>query len=391
MTPVTSPAGGIDGRVVIVGAGIIGVSIAYHLAARGHSDVLVLDRGAIGEGTTARATGGIRAQFTSAVNASLVHHSVPEFLRLAEMTGEPFEFRQHGYLFLLNQPGQHEAFGRAVRMQQRLGIPSQLLGPDEVSVLYPQLRTDDLLGGTYCPADGSGSPTDATNAYAKAARRAGVRITTHREVVGFERRADGRVCGVRTADGAVEEAAVVVLAAGALSAELGHTAGVDLAVTPHRRQAFVIDAPSWLDRDRPFTVDLSSGAYLHPEIGSAVIGGNDRDVPAGTDTTVDETLRPSLLSALVARWPLLESARVRRGWAGLREMTPDDHALVGPLRDVPGLWVACGFSGHGFMQAPAIGDTLAQLLTTGVSDIDIGMLRAERFADGQSIVEDGVF
>jgi sarcosine oxidase subunit beta len=381
---------GIDGRVVIVGAGIIGVSIAYHLAMLGHRDVLVLDRGGIGEGTTARATGGIRQQFTSAINARLVHRSVHLFEHLTETTGEPFDFRQHGYLFLLSQPAHHAAFARAVAMQNGLGIASRMLAPDEVAELYPQVRTDDLLGATYCPTDGSASPTDAVNAYAKAARRAGVTITTQCEVLGFRRDDGGHVRGVRTADGDIE-AAVVVLAAGAFSRELGRDVGADLRVSPHRRQAFVIEPLPWLHRDRPFTVDLASGAYLHPETGPAVIGGNDRDVPEGTDITVDWDLLPSLLAALVARWPDMESAQVRRGWAGLREMTPDDHALVGPLDAVPGLWVATGFSGHGFMQAPAIGETVAQLMTTGASDIEISMLRAERFAEGRPIVEDGVF
>jgi sarcosine oxidase, subunit beta len=379
-----------DGRIVIVGAGIIGVSTAYHLSALGHRDVVVLDRAGIGEGTTANATGGIRQQFTSAINATLAHRSVELFGRLAGATGEPFNFRQHGYLFLLSEPAQLVAFGRAVHMQNQIGIPSRVVDPAEIGQLYPQVRTEDLVGGTYCPTDGSASPTDATNAYAKAARRNGVIITTNSAVRDFLRTGDGGVCGVRTDHGDIG-ADVVLLAAGPQSRELGRMVGVDLLVSPHRRQAFVIESLPWLHHDLPFTVDLASGAYIHPETAGAVIGGNDRDVDEGTDTTVDWDLAPSLLAALVTRWPVMESARVRRGWAGLREMTPDDHALVGPIPDVPGLWVATGFSGHGFMQAPAIGEALAQLLRTGSSDIDLGVLRAERFAEGRAIVESGVF
>jgi sarcosine oxidase, subunit beta len=379
-----------DGRVIIVGAGIIGTSIAYHLAALGHRDVLVLDRGAIGEGTTARATGGIRAQFTSQLNAGLVHRSIDKFARLSDETGEPFAFRQHGYLFLLATQEQLTTFRQAVAMQNRLGIASTVLTPDEARELHPRLRTDDLAGATYCASDGSGSPTDAANAYAKAARRLGVTIRTRTRVLGFGTARSGAVRGVRT-DGGDLEAGLVVLAAGPQSRELAATLGVRLEVSPHRRQVFAIDAPPWLHRDLPFTVDLLSGGYLHPETGRAVIGGNDRDVPEGTDTAVDWDLLPSLLSALVHRWPDLAAARVRSAWAGLREMTPDDHALVGPVAAVDGLWVATGFSGHGFMQAPAIGQAVAERVLTGRSEIDLRPLRVERFADGAPIVERGVF
>jgi sarcosine oxidase, subunit beta len=377
-------------RVIIVGAGIVGVSIAYHLARMGHPDVLVLDRGLVGEGSTAKATGAIRQQFTSEINATLVHRSVGAFTRLSDETGEPFEFRQHGYMFLLTTDDQMSAFGAAVAMQNGLGIPSRMLAPDEVRELYPQLSTDALLGATYCATDGSGSPTDAAGAYARSGRRLGINIRTRCAVEGFLTRPDGQVRGVRTSSGDVE-GEVILLAAGPQSRPLGRTAGVELAVSPHRRQVFVIDAPAWLHRDLPFTVDLATGAYLHPEAGRGLIGGSDRDTEEGTDTALDWQLLPPLLEALTVRWPSLSAARVASGWAGLREMTPDDHALVGPVTAAPGLWAATGFSGHGFMQSPAIGEAVAQLLLTGRSDVDLGPLRPERFAAGQAIDEAGVF
>jgi sarcosine oxidase subunit beta len=377
-------------RVIVVGAGIIGVSIAYHLARLGHADVLILDRGLVGEGSTAKATGAIRQQFTSEINATLVRRSVAEFTRLPEETGEPFEFRQHGYLFLLSTGEQMRSFTAAVAMQNRLGIPSRLLTPGEVLDLYPQLSADGLLGGTYCATDGSGSPTDAARAYAQAARRLGVTIRTRCTVQGFRTGAEGQVRGVRT-DAGDFEAELTVLAAGPQSKPLGRLAGTELEVSPHRRQVFVVDAPPWLHRDLPFTVDLATGAYLHPESGRGLIGGSDRDTEEGTDTTLDWELLPPLLTALTSRWPSLTSAQVVSGWAGLREMTPDDHALVGPVDSVPGLWTATGFSGHGFMQAPAVGEAVAQRLLTGRSDVDLDPLRPGRFAAGNAIAEAGVF
>lgn len=379
-----------DRPVVVIGAGIIGTSAAFHLSAAGHRNVTVLDRGGIGEGTTARATGGIRQLFTSPLNATLVHRSIAAFTTLAETTGEPFQFRQHGYLFLLTRPEQQQAFAAAVAMQNDLGIPSRMVDADEIARLHPDARTDDLVGGVYCGTDGSASPTDATNAYAKAARRAGVRFRTRCAVLDILTGPDGAVRGVRTTDGDID-AVQVLLAAGPHSRELGTRVGVDLQVSPHRRQAFVIEPLPWLSPQMPFTVDISTGAYIHVEAAGAVIGGNDRDAPEGTDMSVDWARLPDLLAALVARWPRMLDAELRRGWAGLREMTPDDHALVGPARQVPGLWVATGFSGHGFMQAPAIGAAMAQLMTTGRSDVDITPLRPERFAEGAAITESLVF
>ena len=378
------------GSVLIVGAGIIGTSIAYHLAASGSPGVTVVDRAGVAEGSTARATGAIRAQFTSTPNVALAHRSVTLFGRLSEDTGEPFDFRQHGYLFLLTDPDRLDAFRRAVDLQNSQGVPSRMLSPDEVADLYPQARTDDLLGATYCATDGSGSPTDAATAYARAARRAGAQVRTQCRVTGFLRDTGGAVCGVATTDGPIG-ADTVIVAAGPQSRELCRTLDLDIPVAPHRRQVCAIGPLDWVHPALPFVVDMGTGAYLHPGSAGSVIGGTDRDVGEGEDTTVDWDLVPALLDALVARFPAMAQATVTRAWAGLREMTPDDHALIGPVPEVPNLWLATGFSGHGFMQAPAVGEAVGQLLLRGASDIDITALRPSRFADGRPILEDGVF
>jgi sarcosine oxidase subunit beta len=196
---------------------------------------------------------------------------------------------------------------------------------------------------------------------------------------------------VQTTDGFID-AEVVLIAAGPQARDVGRLAGVELPVAPHRRQAFAVAPMGWVNAAMPLTVDLTSGAYLHPEMsGGAVIGGNDRNVAEGTDVSVDMTLVESLIAALVHRFPAMEEATVSRGWAGLREMTPDDHALVGPVGDVAGLWSAVGFSGHGFMQAPAVGEAIAQMLVFGQSAIDMHPLRATRFAEGDEVREGVVF
>lgn len=380
-----------DGRVVIVGGGVVGLSLAFNLARSGRGDVVLLERGQLGEGSTSKATGGIRQQFTSEINARLVKRSVELFTQFEDLTSEPFPFRQHGYAFLLSRPGDLAGFSQAVRMQNGLGIPSRMLTPDEVSDVFPAIRTDDLLGATYCPTDGSAAPQDAVNGYAAAARRLGVDIRRNVTVTGFKQDGQGRTVGVETATGSLE-AGIVALAPGPQARQIGRLAGVELLVAPHRRQAFAAVAGEWVTRDLPLTVDLTSGAYVHPEgQGRLVVGGNDRNVAEGTDTTVDWSLTEQLIESLVHRFPAMEDVEVVRGWAGLREMTPDDHALVGPLDEAASLWSLAGFSGHGFMQSPAIGEAVAQLMTTGTSAIDISSLRPQRFAEGQPIVESVVF
>lgn len=381
--------GDLDGGVVIVGGGIIGASVAFQLAERGFTDVTVLERHRIGEGSTARATGGIRQQFTSRVNAAMVHRSIGFWTDFEQRTGAPFDFRRHGYLFLLTTEAQLGTFRRAVSMQNELGIDSRIIGPDEVAELVPGTVTDDLLGASYCASDGSASPTDAVNGLLAAARRLGVTVRQGCEVTGLLTSGD-RVTGVRTSEGDVQ-AGLVLIAAGPQARELGRRVGIELPVAPHRRQAFAVDRLDWLRPDMPLAVDLGSGAYIHPEAsGAAVIGGNDRDVPEGTDTTVDQDRVEPLVKALVDRWPRMADARVSRGWAGLREMTPDDHAVIGPVGPA-GLWAAVGFSGHGFMQAPAVGECLAAWWLDGTSPYDLTPLRPSRFAEGQPVVEEGVF
>lgn len=377
------------GRVVIIGGGVIGASIAYALTTRGYSPVTVIERGRLGEGATAYATGGIRQQFTSEINVQLVRESVDFFQNFTENTGAPFDFRQHGYLFLLTSQSQLTAFTAAAEMQRKHGVPTELLPVDRIRELNPKLRTDDLVGASFCATDGSASPADAVAGFAAAARRNGADIRQHTEVTRVERHPDGSISAVKLSDGSLLHAEVVLIATGPQARETGFLAGVDLPVGPHRRQAFSIGPLPWLHRDLPFTVDLGSGAYLHPDSNGGVIGGNDRDVPEGTDTAVDWSLAEPLITALTHRFPALVDAEVITGWAGLREMTPDDHGIVGPIDAVPGLWAATGFSGHGFMQAPAIGNQLAGWLVDGAPKIDLDRLRFSRF-DGSELAAEGV-
>ena len=379
-------------EIVIIGGGVVGLSIAYHLVARGCDGVCVLERGQIGQGATAKATGGIRQQFSREINIRLSQESLKRFERFEEEMGCSADFRQVGYLFLASSGEDWAWLRKAASLQRRLGVPVELLTPDEAGGLVPGLRTGDLLGATFCGTDGIADPHAVLHGLARQARRLGVRILEGREVTGILRDV-GRVQGVQVKDGEAVAAALVVNAAGVHAKDVGLMAGVEIPVEPHHRQAFVAGPLPALSSSIPMTVDLRSGTYLHVERnGNIVLGGGDHGDRRGFDEGLDWSLLPRLIGAVTHRLPALESARIQRGWAGLREMTPDELAIVGPALDTEGFFVAAGFSGHGFMHAPAIGKVMAELILDGkASTIDVSALSLDRFRTGQLVPERAVF
>jgi sarcosine oxidase subunit beta len=349
--------------VVIVGGGIIGVSIAVHLAERGMTDVVILEREAVAAGATSQATGGIRQQFTTESQIRLSVESVRFYERFAERVGQPLAFRQVGYLFLLSTPGQNDAFRQAVALQNSLGVPSELLAAETIARQHPMIDTTGIVGGSFCPTDGVAAPADAAYGLAARARELGVRICEGVEVTAIEQSA-GRVTGVQTTAGAIA-CGDLVNAAGPWAAGVAAMAGLEVPVTAHPRQVFTLQRLPELPSDFPFTIDLKSGTYVHQEQSATLLGGGDRDAPSGGEPVVNwERFEATAVAA--SRWlPAVAEAEVRSGWCGLREMTPDDHPILGPVPGLAGLWLAVGFSGHGFMHAPAAGRILAEWMTTG--------------------------
>jgi sarcosine oxidase, subunit beta len=378
------------GPVVIIGGGVVGLSIAYHLAARGYRDVTLVERRTLGSGTTAKGNGGVRQQFSTAINIALSRRAVEYFETFAERVGEPITFRQHGYLFLLDREAQLTAFRASAAQQRAAGVPVEILEPADIPAVMPYVKTDGLLGASYCATDGSVVTADVVRAFANQARARGARLLEETPALAIERDEQSAVVTVRTPADRLE-AEVVVNAAGAWAGEVARLVDVELPIEPHRRQAFQLEPRGWLTPDLPFTIDLGARAYVQPRPGGAVIGGNDRETPAGVDDAVDWSLTPALQAALAHRLPALAGAVIRGGRAGLRDMTPDEHAIVGPVAAVPGFWVAAGFSGHGFMHSPAIGDLLSQWLLEGAPALDLTALRLERFAEDAAIVETTVF
>ncbi len=376
-------------EAVIIGAGIMGCAIAHALAERGMTDILVLERDQIGRGATADAAGGVRQQFSTETNIRLARESIRVWETFPERFGRDIGLRQQGYLFLLTDPAEEPVFRQNLALQNTLGVPSRWANAMEIAAINPHVVLDDVYGGAFCPEDGWCDTFGATIGFAQAARALGVRIEEESPVTDICTEGN-RVKGVRTEQGDVS-APLVIIAAGPQTRDVGTMAGVDLPIDPYRRMSFITEPFAALPQSLPMTIDFATGLYFHPESRGFLFGMANRDEPSTTNKTVDEDWMATTVEALVARAPAFEDASILRGWAGFYEVTPDDNPLLGWTGGPEGLAVAAGFSGHGFMQGPAIGRCMAELLLDGAaSGIDITPFRPSRFAEGDLAQEHNV-
>lgn len=374
--------------VVIVGGGIVGASIAYHLAARGVRDVVVLERDELGGGSTTRNAGGVRLQFSTEINVLLSLRSLPQIERFAEEMGIDPHLRQVGYLFLITEERDVAPFEESLAMQKRLGVPVQRLDASGVHQVFPELRVDDLRFATLCTRDGYCDPTSLLNGYVARARDKGATFREHEPAIAITREAD-RVTAVRTAEGEIA-CGTVVNAAGAWAAEVGQLAGIDIPIRPLRRQIFVTDPVPGLDRDFPLTIEFASSLYFHRESGGVLMGMADPTDGPGFDASVNWDFLPTLVERALYRLPILKRAKVKTGWAGFYEDTPDKHPIIGAVPGLAGFLCAAGFSGHGIMHAPAAGEAIAELIVDGRTSLDVTPLAYDRFRRGDLIKEHNV-
>jgi sarcosine oxidase subunit beta len=375
-------------EVVIVGGGAVGSSIACHLAERGAGKgVVLLERNTLGSGSTGRSAGGIRSQFSTEVNIRFSLESVAFWRSFDERMGSPVDYRETGYLFLASTQQQHAQFISNIALQNALGVPSRLVTPDEIAQLVPGLRTDDLVAGAYSASDAVAGPNEAVQAFARRAREGGARIREGIEVIGIDVRGN-RVQAVETTQGRIETP-IVVNAAGPWAASIGHMAGVDVPVKPYRREIFVSE-PVGTDviADVPLVIDLQVGWYFRRE-GAGVLMSGAKDSHSSFDTHVDWAGLPRIAQYAVHRMPPLEKVRFgSKAWAGLYDVSPDDHAILGAVPEVAGFLVANGFSGHGFQHSPVTGRVISELILDGaVRDLDIGPLSITRFRTGHLLSE----
>jgi sarcosine oxidase subunit beta len=380
--PATAP-------VVIIGAGCIGASIAYELGQRGVKDVVVVEKEPFaGAGSTSKAAGGIRAQFSTPLNVRISMMSIARFRTFSdEMDTDPVFFPV-GYLFLLGDSESWATFQRQAEMQRSLGLPVQTLSPEGARGIVPELNIEDLLGATFCLDDGLGNPHEVTQSYVTRARQLGATFHFGDPALGLVMDG-GRVTGVRTASGTISTP-MVVNAAGPHAAEVAAWAGVDLPVKAVRRHCFTTEPLPMARESLPMIVDLKSGVYMHRESGGLLLGYANPEEPEGFNLSVNWDLLERIVEPAMHRVPALEAAEVSNGWAGLYETTPDHNAVLGPPQSVAGLMLANGFSGHGFMHAPAVGQLITEWIVDGKPSLDLSPLRLERFAEQKVTVEANV-
>ena len=385
MTAPSEPALPPSASVVIIGGGIMGTSAAFHLAEAGVADVLLLERGLLAGGSTSKAAGGIRAQFSDPVNIELGARGLAAFENFHERPGWAIDLHQVGYLFVISEEDDLSAYEDSIALQQRMGVNSRLLTPREAHELSPGIVVDDLLAAAFHPRDGYCSPESVVHGYAAGARRHGAVVRTGVTVEGIEM--DGTaIVAVHTSAGVVRTS-TVVCTAGAWSKEIGAMAGVDLEVEPLRRQILItepLDDPltSVLPSSMPMTIDAATTFYLHREGPGVLLGMSYAGETTGFHHDYSEDWMPDLVDAMERRCPSLLDVGIAHRWSGLYEVTPDSNALIGEAPEVERFIYAAGFSGHGFLQGPAVGEVLRDLYLQREPPVDVTPFAADRFATG---------
>ena len=328
-------------RIVVAGAGAIGASVAYHLALRGASDVVLADRGEVASGSTSKAMGGVRQQFSTEPEVRLARDSI----RFFEELGAPF-FLQVGYLFLATTDGGLAALEERMELQRSLGVPV------ERAAVPAGVRDDDVLGAVACRRDGVADPPAVTRELVRRACEVGVELHEGTDARDLDRE-------------------VLVVAAGPWSGELA-----ELPIRPLARQLLETE-PLELPERLPMVVEAETGFHFRRRGDRLVIAMADSAPRWGTDTSVDESVFDDRLGRLAHRYPAAAGTHIDRAWAGLYDMTPDAHPIVGRIAE--GIYAACGFSGHGFMQSPAVGAALAELILESETSYDLSPFALERF------------
>lgn len=378
-----------EADVVIIGGGIIGFSVAFHLAKLKFGRIVLLEKEAmIGEGSTSKAAGGIRAQFAQKVNIEMSIVSEEFFRNFNKHTGYEAIFDQVGYLFLLQDEKDVQTFKKSYELHQKLGLPVELLEPKQILEIAPHVNVDDIKLGTFCSNDGIADQWEFLMGFEKASRRLGVEVELEAEVTGIDSVA-GEVLAVQTSKGKIKTQ-VVVNCAGPYSRKIGEMVGAKVEVDPFKRQIVTTGELDFIKPTIPMVVDVSSGLYCHKESSGLLLGWADKDQKPSFDISVEPDYTDAILERALHRIPQLETAEIANQWAGLYESTPDHLAIIGWAQEVKGMFHCCGFSGHGIMHSPAAGLVTAEMISGKKPSIDISSLAPERFAKGKLAVETNV-
>jgi sarcosine oxidase subunit beta len=372
--------------VVIIGGGVMGASTAYHLASRGVKNILLLEKEQFfGQGATGRCAGGVRYQFSTDINIRLSLISLPMLERFEEEVGQPIDYRQCGYLILLTDAEDLQQFEHNVHLQHSLGVETEWLGGDEIREHLPIMNLGDVLAGTFNPKDGLADPNSVVMGYINAANRLGALTLGDVEVTGIQHEA-GSIVSLETSAGKIDTPCVIN-AAGPWAGEIGRMAGVDIPITPLRRQMLTTTPLPEIPPDFPFVIDFAQSLYFHREGDGLLTGMSNPDEIPGFDQEVDPEWEITHLDAAAKRMPLLEKAGLLSHWAGLYENTPDAHPIIGGT-PIEGFYLCAGFSGHGFMHGPVTGKVMSEIILDGkAASLDISVLDFDRFESGRLIKE----
>ena len=361
--------------VVVIGGGVIGTSAAFHLAEAG-VDVVLVERAQLGSGSTRRAAGGVRTQFSDVLNIDIAKRSLLAFRDFGRRPGWEIDLKQVGYLFVLTREADVEAFATSVALQNERGLDSRIVTADEARALCPLLEGDDILAGAFSPTDGHATPEGVVQGYAVGARAHGGHIEVGCDVLAINT-TRGEITEVVTSHGSIRTNAVIC-AAGPWSRSCGQMVGVELPVSPLRRQILFTDAMDGLP-ELPMTIDFESSFYFHREGPGLLMGMSDPNEKPGFSVDTADDWIPDLMEVVRRRAPRIADAGIRARWAGLYEMTPDHNAIIGEAADVSRFLYATGFSGHGFLQGPAVGEILRDVFLRRPPFVEIAALSAERF------------
>jgi sarcosine oxidase subunit beta len=374
----STPAPPDRASVVVIGGGVMGTSIAFHLAEGGVPDVVLLERDQLASGSTSRAAGGVRAQFSDPVNVAIALRSLSAFAAFEERPGWAIDLNRVGYLFLLDRPDDVERFAENVARQNELGVPSRMIGADEAGSLSPLAGVEGVLAASFCPLAGHASPEAVVQGYAAGARSLGVRILTGCEATAIE--VDGGVIRSVAATHGRIATGTVICAAGVWSRAIGEMVGIELPVEPYLREVGFTAPVDGLPQSIPMTIDFTSGFYFHREGPGLLFGMADPDQPPGADAPTDPDWLLKVMTVAERRAPALLDMGIAGGWKGCYEVSPDHNAMIGEAGSLSRFLYATGFSGHGFLQGPAVGEVVRDLYLGEAPFVDVSGLAADRFS-----------
>ncbi len=375
--------------IVIIGGGVSGCSIAWHLAQRGIRNVTVVEKDFLASGSTGRCGAGVRMQWGTEMNCRLAMHSIGFFEHAQEELGygRDIEFKQRGYLIVASTPKEERQFRKNVALQNSLGIPSRCVSPEEAKRIVPLLDESRINMATFCEKDGHLNPFHVTQAFAEAAVREGAEILKHTTVRGIVIE-HGRIAGVETSEGFLSTR-IVVNAAGGYADAVGRMAGIEIPVSPERHQILVTEPVDPIQGPMVMSFSLNIYCQQTPH-GSFIMGRGDPEESTGYGIASDWRFLEEMAASCCRLLPPLRKLRVLRQWSGLYENTPDRQPIYGPVPQVSGLYLACGFSGHGFMLSPVTGLLVSRMIAGEETGFPVEKLGIERFERGELIREPSV-